>query len=121
MNNRLQVCCHLCFLYICLFLVLTPLSAAPTGEIIFVHPITMSEIWVSNPEGTTARKLFRQRFGNIDKIEVQEAGEYVLVVADRAIVLPTVLSMDWTDKAYPVEPADSLVTTWSKLKIQKAN
>ena len=70
-----------------LFFLLIPLSAAPTGEIIFVHPIISSEIWISNPEGTTARKLFRQRFGSIDKIEVQEAGEYVLVVADKAIAM----------------------------------
>lgn len=70
-----------------LFFVLTPLNAAPTGEIIFVHPINSSEIWISNVEGSTARKLFRQTFGDIDKIEVQENGEYVLVVADKAIVV----------------------------------
>lgn len=66
---------------------LTPLNAAPTGEIIFVHPINRSEIWVSNVEGTTARKLFRQTFGDVDKIEVQGNGEYVLVVADKAIAV----------------------------------
>ena len=91
MNNIIQVCRHLCFLAFLyvggLFFVLIPLSAAPAGEIIFVHPITMSEIWISNPEGTTARKLFRQTFGSIDKIEVQEAGEYVLVVADKPIAM----------------------------------
>ena len=70
-----------------LFFLLTPLNAAPTGEIIFVHPINSSEIWISNVEGTTARKLFRQTFGDIDKIEVQGNGEYVLVVADKAIAV----------------------------------
>ena len=85
MNNIFRACGCLCFLYMGLFFVLTPLDAAPTGEIIFVHPINSSEIWISNVEGTTARKLFRQTFGDIDKIEVQENGEYVLVVADKAI------------------------------------
>lgn len=87
MNNIFRVCVCLCFLYMGLFFVLTPLNAAPTGEIIFVHPINRSEIWVSNVEGTTARKLFRQTFGDIDKIEVQGNGEYVLVVADKAIAV----------------------------------
>ena len=88
MNNIFRACCGcLYFLYMGLFFVLTPLNAAPTGEIIFVHPINSSEIWVSNVEGTTARKLFRQTFGDIDKIEVQGSGEYVLVVADKAIAV----------------------------------
>ena len=90
MNSIFRACGCLCFLYfLCmgLFFVLTPLNAAPTGEIIFVHPINSSEIWISNVEGTTARKLFRQTFGDIDKIEVQENGEYVLVVADKAIAV----------------------------------
>ena len=88
MNNIFRACCGcLYFLYMGLFFVLTPLNAAPTGEIIFVHPINRSEIWVSNVEGTTARKLFRQTFGDIDKIEVQGSGEYVLVVADKAIAV----------------------------------
>ena len=85
MNNIFRTCGCLCFLYMGLFFLLTPLNAAPTGEIIFVHPINRSEIWISNVEGTTARKLFRQAFGDIDKIEVQGNGEYVLVVADKAI------------------------------------
>ena len=85
MNNIFRACGCLCFLYMGLFFVLTPLNAAPTGEIIFVHPINSSEIWISNVEGTTARKLFRQTFGDIDKIEMQENGEYVLVVADKPI------------------------------------
>ena len=87
MNNIFRACGCLYFLYMGLFFLLTPLNAAPTGEIIFVHPINSSEIWISNVEGTTARKLFRQTFGDIDKIEVQGNGEYVLVVADKAIVV----------------------------------
>ena len=85
MNNIFRACGCLCFLYLGLFFTSTPLNAEPTGEIIFVHPLNRSEIWISNVEGTTARKLFRQTFGEIDKIEVQEDGEYVLVVADKAI------------------------------------
>ncbi len=85
MNRIFQTYGRLCLFCIGLFLVLIPLSAAPTGEIIFVHPINRSEIWISNAEGITARKLFRQTFGSIDKIEVQEEGNYVLVVADRMI------------------------------------
>lgn len=85
MNSIFQACGRLCIFCVSLFFVLTPLSAAPTGEIIFVHPVSMSEIWISNAEGTTARKLFRQTFGSIDKTEVQEEGNYVLVVADKAI------------------------------------
>jgi len=65
--------------------VLTPLNAVQTGEIIFVHPVSDGEIWISNAEGTTARKLFSQNFGRIDKIEVQEDGNYVLVVADKVV------------------------------------
>lgn len=87
MNNIFRACVCLCFLSMGLFFVLTPLNAAPTGEIIFVHPINRSEIWISNVEGTTARKLFRQTFGDVDKIEVQGNGEYVLVVADKAIAV----------------------------------
>lgn len=85
MNRIFQVYGRLCLFCVGLFFVLMPLSAAPTGEIIFVHPINRSEIWISNAEGTTARKLFRQAFSDIDKIEVQEDGNYVLVVAGKAI------------------------------------
>ncbi|MDE0088882.1 MAG: DPP IV N-terminal domain-containing protein [Candidatus Poribacteria bacterium] len=85
MNSIFQTYGCLCLFCISLFLVLTSLSAAPTGEIIFVHPVSDGEIWISNAEGTTARKLFRQAFSDIDKIEVQEDGNYVLVVAGKAI------------------------------------
>lgn len=85
MNRIFQTYGRLCLFCIGLFFMLTLLSAAPTGEIIFVHPINRSEIWISNAEGTTARKLFSQTFGSIDKIEVQEEGNYVLVVADKVV------------------------------------
>lgn len=85
MNSIFHAYGRLCIFCVSLFFVLTPLSAAPPGEIIFVHPVSWGEIWISNAEGTTARKLFRQTFGSIDKIEVQEEGNYVLVVADKAI------------------------------------
>ena len=119
MNKSIHACrhlCFLCFLYMAgLFFVLTPLSAAPTGEIIFVHPIAMNEIWVSNTEGTTARKLFRQTFGSIDKIEVQEAGEHVLVVADKAIEIDDNLRVFFgnydiflLDRRHPLRKAKNL-------------
>ena len=66
------------------FLVLTPLCAALTGEIIFVHPISTKEIWISNVEGTNAQKLFRKTLTDIrriqDKLSVQERGDYVLLI-----------------------------------------
>ena len=85
MNSVFHAYGRLCLFCMSLFFVLTTLGAAPIGEIIFVHPVSESEIWISNTEGTTARKLFRQTFGSIDKIEVQEEGNYVLVVADKMI------------------------------------
>lgn len=85
MNSKFQAYGRLCLFCVSLFFLLTSLNAAPPGEIIFVHPVSWGEIWISNAEGTTARKLFRQTFGSIDKIEVQEEGNYVLVVADKAI------------------------------------
>lgn len=57
------------------------MNAAPIGEIIFVHPFAEEEIWISNSEGTTARKLFRQTFYEIKSIELQRDGEYVVVTA----------------------------------------
>ena len=85
MNNIFQVYGRLCMLCICLFIVLIPIYAVPTGEIIFVHPVSRSEIWISNVEGTTARKYFNQKFGGIEKIELQHDGDYVLVVANRTV------------------------------------
>ena len=87
MNNKIQFYGRLCFFWICMFLILTPTpsSAAPTGEIMFVHPVSQSEIWISNLEGTTARKYFNQKFGGIEKIELQDDGDYVLVVANRTV------------------------------------
>lgn len=86
MNNAFQNYRRICLFCIGLFFgLLTPISAAPTGEIIFVHPVSQSEIWISNVEGTTARKYFSQKFGGIEKIELQEDGNYVLVVANRTV------------------------------------
>ena len=85
MNKTFRIWRILQFVGILMFIVLTPLYASPSGEIIYVHPVTRSEIWISNTEGTTARQLFRQTFGIIDKIDVQEDGNYVLVVADKMV------------------------------------
>lgn len=84
MNSIYRVYSWLCFSFMSLFLVLTPLRAAPTGEIIFVHPIASMEIWISNMEGTNAKKLFLKTFTDIrriqDKLSVQENGDYVLFI-----------------------------------------
>ena len=84
MNSKYPTYTWLCFLFMSLFLVLTPLCAALTGEIIFVHPISTKEIWISNVEGTNAQKLFQKTLTDIrriqDKLSVQEKGDYVLLI-----------------------------------------
>lgn len=85
MNNKLQTYCLLSLIGMSLFCFSTYVNAAPTGEIIFVHPNAEGEIWISNVVGTNARKLFRHTFHNIDKIEVQKDGDYVLAVVDKPI------------------------------------
>ncbi len=85
MNNKLQTYCLLSLIGMSLFCFSTYVNAAPTGEIIFVHPNAEGEIWISNAVGTNARKLFRHTFHNIDKIEVQKDGDYVLAVVDKLI------------------------------------
>ncbi len=74
-----------CLICLILFLLLAQVYALPTAELIFVHPKRSKEIWISNTLGINARKLFRQTFERIDKIEVQEDGRYVLAVASIAI------------------------------------
>ena len=85
MNNKLQTYCLLSLIGMSLFCFSTYVNAAPTGEIIFVHPNAEGEIWISNVVGTNARKLFRHTFHNIDKIEGQKDGDYVLAVVDKLI------------------------------------
>lgn len=85
MNNLLQTCGRISFFFISLFYLLTVVNALPPGEIIFVHPSNAKEIWISNAEGTTARKFFRSTFHEIKSMEVQSDGEYVLVLASHII------------------------------------
>lgn len=85
MNNRRHTYWKHCLICMSVFFILTNVNAAPTGEIIFIHPKADGEIWTSNVLGTNARKLFRHTFHEIDKIEVQIDGDYVLAVVDKPI------------------------------------
>ena len=85
MNNLLQSSRCVFLLLISLFYLLTDVNASPPGEIIFVHPSNDEEIWISNSEGTTARKLFRSTFYEITSLEVQRDGDFVIAVADQVI------------------------------------
>lgn len=85
MTNLFKSLIPKCLMRLSLFMLLTNVYAVPKGELIFVHPKDGEEIWISNTIGINARKLFRQTFESIDKIEVQEDGRYVLAVASIAI------------------------------------
>lgn len=91
MNSKYPTYTWLCLLFMGLFLVLTPLCSALTGEIIFIHPISTKEIWISNVEGTNAQKLFQKTLTDIrriqDKLSVQERGDYVLLIGPGIVVL----------------------------------
>ena len=76
--NRYSVCC-LCFL---LILFSNAADALPGGEIVFVHPLDWSEIWISNVDGTNARQLFPQTFEQVHHLSVQKGGDYILAVAE---------------------------------------
>ena len=58
-------------------------------------------------------ELFRSR-GNF-VVPVTGGGPEPILITMK----DTVLSLDWDDKAYAVEPADALVTTWGALKTRK--
>lgn len=68
-----------------LFLLISQVYAFPIGELIFVHPARSQEIWIADTIGINARPLFKHSFESIDKIEVQEDGNYVLAVASIVI------------------------------------
>lgn len=77
-QSRYSVC------YLCFFLILfsSAAGAMPGGEIVFVHPQDWGEIWISNVDGTNARRLFDQTFEQVHHLSVQKAGEYILAVAE---------------------------------------
>ena len=81
MTNIFKSLIPRCLMCLSMFLLMTHVYAVPIGELIFVHPNDSDEIWISDTIGINARKLFRQTFESIDKIEVQEDGHYVLAVA----------------------------------------
>ncbi len=58
-------------------------------------------------------ELFRSR-GNFVIPATGGEPEPILVTMKDAV-----LSLDWDDKAYAVEPANALVTTWGALKTRK--
>ena len=76
--NRYRVCC-LCFL---LILFSNAVDAMPSGEIVFVHPLDWGEIWISNVDGTNARRFFAQTFEEVHHLSVQKGGKYILAVAE---------------------------------------
>ena len=57
-------------------------SAAPTGEVICIHPNRVLEVWSSDVDGDNARQLFRLPLV-IMRISLQEEGRYMLVVGER--------------------------------------
>lgn len=85
MTNIFKSLIPRCVMSLILFLLMPQVYALPLGELIFVHPIDSEEIWISDTIGINARKLFRQTFESIDKIEVQEDGNFVLAIASIAI------------------------------------
>lgn len=68
-----------------LWFVLSPFhftaNAAPSGDIIFVHPMDPCEIWISDVNGHNARKLFKAPL-IILEISIQEGDRYILVVGE---------------------------------------
>ena len=58
-------------------------------------------------------ELFRSRGNFIIPATGGEPEPILITMKD------TVLSLDWDDKAYAVEPADALVTTWGALNGRK--
>lgn len=56
-------------------------NAAPGGEVIFTHPIHKRGIWISNVDGSNARRLFNPPL-IIYEISVQEGDRYILVVGE---------------------------------------
>ena len=56
-------------------------NAAPSGEIIFVHPMNAREIWISDVNGRNARRLFNPPL-IILGISIQEGDRYILGVGE---------------------------------------
>ena len=129
-----------CTVYLFFMCAVFTVDMLPAEEIIFASdPQNQPGIWISNVNGRNARKLFDPPV-LVQEISIQEGDRYIVCVGEAIGDIETgfdaylfdtqklnngrkdtVLSMDWADKAYPVDPADSLVTTWGKLKIQKAD
>ena len=56
--------------------------AKPTGEIIFIHPDTFKELWVTHIEDTrNARMIFRRGGEVIEKLSVQKGGSFLVFVS----------------------------------------
>lgn len=79
--NNLSTFFRLCFFVSVIAIQpVATLNAALSGEIIFVHPMKQGEIWISNTDGTHARQLFKQTFGYIRTLSVQQEGKYILII-----------------------------------------
>ena len=66
------------------FAFILPLSAghaAPSGEIVFVHPIDFGEIWTGGVDGRNTHRLFRGPI-LIKELSIQKGARYILAVAE---------------------------------------
>lgn len=70
---------------LCLSFVFTLLlssgHAAPSGEIVFVHPIDFREIWTGSVDGRNTRRIFRDPL-LIKELSIQRGNRYILAVAE---------------------------------------
>ncbi len=56
--------------------------AKPTGEIIFIHPETFKELWITHIEDTrNARMIFRREAEVIEELSVQKDGSLLVFVS----------------------------------------
>lgn len=55
--------------------------AAPSGEIVFVHPIDFREIWIGSVDGRNTHRLFRDPI-LIRELSIQRGDRYILAVAE---------------------------------------
>jgi len=87
-------------------------------DFLFTHPT-----WSADGQYIAYASYTNLDIQNIEQF--QAVGNFVVpaVGGEPEPILPTIKGLvwlfEWTNKTYPVEPADSLVTTWGKLKARK--
>ena len=99
---------------ICLSVVLfLPMAthAAPTGEIIFRHPVDFYELWLGNGDDErSARRIFRLP-RPINTFSIQKEGHYIVTVAEERLVdnrLPDLIDVYLLDRKKPGAEAKNL-------------